>query len=115
MTANAEPQKYSQPIAELNVFNAGDRFYAARRQLEYIGTHLEELHSTQDPGVLDLCVQFSMLRALANKVAGRFESYDDHAKRQLKERDLKLIKNLEHLIYDFQNNLKDARKELLAA
>lgn len=111
----AQAIQRSLPGGELTVFNAGERFYMARKQLEHTGHHLEELTSKQDPGVLDLCVQFSMLRTISNKVAMRFERYGEDGARNLKERDLKLLNNLEILIHEFQSTLRDARAELLVA
>lgn len=84
MNAIAIPHPNALPTNQLTVFNAGERFYMARKQLEHIGGRLEELTTKDDPGVLDLCVQFSMLRTMANKVAHRFEVFKEEQKNSSK-------------------------------
>ena len=107
MNGNKQSESPSKPIT---LYNAVDRYQMVARELTGIERDVEDLKDCAHPGVFDVFIHFSMLKSAVEGATGIFEA----AKLQkITPKNIRMLSNLEVLVLELREIVKDAREELL--
>ncbi|WP_157665659.1 hypothetical protein [Marinobacter salarius] len=96
--------------APVTLYNAVDRYNMLVREMEGIEENVEALKDSAHPGVFDIHIHFSMLKTAATGAAEKFEK---GSIQKLSSKDLRMLKHLEHLVFELRSIVKEACSELL--
>lgn len=99
----------SPPQQRVSLFNARERFFKVRSKLTELDRYMAEIKENEHPGVIDLATQFSILNTVSASAARQFESGNT---RDINSKHLRMLSNLEGLVYEFQEVLLEAHEEL---
>ncbi|WP_018405276.1 hypothetical protein [Marinobacter gelidimuriae] len=93
----------------VTLIDAEERFHAMESKIRKMEVLLTDIQSHSHPGVMDLMLQYSMLRTALSRIGSRLKG-DAIAKIHI--RDLKMLGKLEILVFEFEGTLSDAHAEL---
>ena len=99
----------TQARKPVTLLDAKERFYTCQYMLREMEVDMMDIKDNSHPGVMDLMLQYSMLRTSASRIAKRLQGQKD-AKIGL--RDTKMIQSFEILVHEFRDTLTDAHAEL---
>lgn len=102
-----QPQMNQQD--KVTLFNARQRFFMVRSKLKELEQYMDDIRDSRHPGVIDLATQFTILNTVSSAAARQFENA---SARDLGSKQLRMLSNLEGLVYEFQSVLKEAHNEL---
>lgn len=106
MSQVAQKQQAHGPVT---LIDAEERFHVIERKIREMEPFLNDISDNEHPGVMDLMLQYSMLRTSVSSIGERLGS---NALSKITIRDLKMLSQLEILVYEFEGTLSDAHAEL---
>jgi hypothetical protein len=95
-----------QPVT---LIDAEERFYVIQSKIREMESQLLDIKDNSHPGVMDLMLQYSMLRTSTSRIGERIVG---GGLEKISIRDLKMISQLEILVFEFEATLSDAHAEL---
>lgn len=102
-------QAQVNPQERITLFNARQRFFMVRSKLKELERFMDDIRDSRHPGVIDLATQFTILNSVSSAASRQF---DNANARDLSSKDLRMLSNLEGLVYEFQAVLIEAHNEL---
>ena len=100
-----------QPV---RLFEAMDRYQACRVKFGAIQQRVNILKQVNDPGVRDILEQFGVIGLSVNEAGAKFDGDSKtNCERHLRQKDLKLIRNLEILLEELDGIVREAYEELV--
>lgn len=103
-------QLETNPVQQgVTLFNARERFFMVRSKLKELDKYMDNIKKHRHPGIIDLATQFSILNTVSASAARQFES---GSAKNLNSKHLRMLSNLEGLVYEFQEVLVEAHEEL---
>jgi hypothetical protein len=100
----------STPKGPITLHNALDRYSNIVDAMNHIETQVEELKQFAHPGVFDLVVHFTMLKQAKD---GAAQTFRPEVKSSITPKTIRMLTNLEHLVDELKETVKEARAELL--
>lgn len=106
---NQTARNRNEKKVPVTLINAKERFYVCQYMLREMELEMMDIKDSDHPGIMDLMLQYSMLRTSASRIGKRLQGQKD-AKISL--RDTKMIQSFEILVHEFRDTLTDAHVEL---
>jgi len=107
MQSNKQSDGPSQPIT---LYNAGDRYQMIVSEINEIEKSVDALKENAHPGVFDIFIHLSMLKTAAS---GASEIFGSAKPKMFSPKSIRMLTNLEKLVVELREIVKDARAELL--
>lgn len=100
---------------QVSLFEALERYRGCKMKFDSLGSIIRDLEKTGDPAVQDILVQYMVVGNQIQEAGRKFDQEPGAASAvdNLRHKDLKLIRNLEILLEELDNVVREAHEELV--